>query len=214
MQRQTRFKNLQFSDNVLWTSRDMTKLGCGDRCVRNNACVTFTYSYDGPHMTSCRLHATGMTSVSGNTSAAGTNLYLVTDPWRWDWSGSPCADNMDCPMTNSQCYSGRCLCTPGYFYSQSRFTCSSECSTLGTSFVDYRLLFIRSNNEENIANMTIPDCFQRCLTATSYTCRTIDYTHDNNQCNIASVTALDVPEYVHTKCISGCIRTHYQRTCL
>ena len=47
-----------------------------------------------------------------------------------DWLYRPCAGNDDCVENNSECYNGRCICTPGYYYSVSSKTCvACELST-------------------------------------------------------------------------------------
>ena len=49
---------------------------------------------------------------------------------RSDWLFRPCAEIYDCEEGNIECYKGRCLCTPGYYYSVSSKTCvACELST-------------------------------------------------------------------------------------
>ena len=57
-----------------------------------------------------------------------TKLSLSSD--RSDWLYRPCAENYYCEDGNIECYRGRCLCTPGYYYSVSSKTCvACELST-------------------------------------------------------------------------------------
>ena len=50
-----------------------------------------------------------------------TELSLSSDPS--DWLYRPCAEIYYCQEGNIECYKGRCLCTPGYYYSVSSKTC-------------------------------------------------------------------------------------------
>ena len=57
-----------------------------------------------------------------------TELSLSSDPS--DWLYRPCAEIYDCEEGNIECHKGRCLCTPGYYYSVSSKTCvACELST-------------------------------------------------------------------------------------
>ena len=40
-----------------------------------------------------------------------------------DWLEKTCTVDDECKVDNAECYAGRCLCTPGYFYSHSTMTC-------------------------------------------------------------------------------------------
>ena len=35
----------------------------------------------------------------------------------------PCSSDADCPAVNSECFKGKCLCSPGYYYSNCSNTC-------------------------------------------------------------------------------------------
>ena len=50
-----------------------------------------------------------------------TKLSLSSD--RSNWLYRPCAENYYCEDGNIECNKGRCLCTPGYYYSVSSKTC-------------------------------------------------------------------------------------------
>ena len=45
------------------------------------------------------------------------------------WLYKACTDNTQCLARNSECFAGTCLCTPGYYYSNTSLSCLDSKST-------------------------------------------------------------------------------------
>ncbi|XP_070185088.1 uncharacterized protein [Littorina saxatilis] len=61
-----------------------------------------------------------------------------------DWLYSNCSTNEDCEVSNAECVSfnkpSTCMCTPGFFYSESSRCCVETCSQLSNTFAPGHLL--------------------------------------------------------------------------
>ncbi|KAK7486332.1 hypothetical protein BaRGS_00022380, partial [Batillaria attramentaria] len=108
-----------FTDNLLWARDVLSKWECARMCVRFGTCTSFTVSGAGSAMTSCRLHAKVMTSAEPFTVSAGTRYFVNF------WLDMPCTSSAECTVDNAECVAGSdvCLCTPGYFYSETTTEC-------------------------------------------------------------------------------------------
>ena len=56
------------------------------------------------------------------------------------WLGKRCTTNSTCISSNSQCFKGKCLCSPGYYYSEEDRTCIGGKCTAQTQHAAHLLV--------------------------------------------------------------------------
>ena len=56
------------------------------------------------------------------------------------WLGKRCTTNSTCKSSNSQCFKGKCLCSPGYYYSEEDRTCIGGKCTAQTQHAAHLLV--------------------------------------------------------------------------
>lgn len=74
--------------------------------------------------------------------------------------------------------------------------------------------FISKKNMEKIPNLTLVECFEKCVSRTDYMCLSLEYQRSSLDCFLQNSTVLDFPERWtedknHTFNVS-----YYQRDCL
>ena len=87
----------------------------------------------------------------------------------------------------------------------------SDCGAafLGSRFLRYPEIGVSKNNDATIHHITLDDCKQRCLAATSYTCRHVEL--DGFTCFNSRETFLTVKPQDRLFTDEGSV--YYQRTC-
>ncbi|KAK7099137.1 hypothetical protein V1264_003323 [Littorina saxatilis] len=216
-----RIDDVIFRDAVLFESKVRSKIDCFQRCRKLEGCasVTFIRETAGTTSKTCRGHYDVVTSFSViSSSVQGARTYKRRDkPVNSDWVEKSCTVNSECPATQSVCYEGLCLCTPGYYYSISQNACLTSCAQhdLRGRFFKYANAYISLNNLLSSPSETVAQCFDMCLTEP--TCRTVDYDYTygagvRDYCSTQQVSALDVPANYWN---SGRVGFHhYQRACV
>ncbi|XP_025098944.1 uncharacterized protein LOC112566797 [Pomacea canaliculata] len=127
-----------------------SKLDCVRRCFSLTSCVSLTYMAQEPDMASCvclpSCSATNR-SVIASPGTVYINMWGENTPTLASgslWLNKTCTYAEDCSDQNAICYNTSstsiCLCTPGYFYSNSCNTCVPECDqrNLLDTFVEYK----------------------------------------------------------------------------
>ncbi|KAK7107350.1 uncharacterized protein [Littorina saxatilis] len=86
------------------------------------------------------------------------------------WLEKPCAAPEDCKVKMSECFKGRCLCTPGFYYSIRSNTCVTQCSPsdLSDSYLTYLDSFLHSSlayyeQESELTADSLQNCSALCL---------------------------------------------------
>nr|KAG5711201.1 hypothetical protein BaRGS_004845 [Batillaria attramentaria] len=94
---------------------------------------------------------------------------------------SDCASDYDCPAENAECFVDKCLCTPGFYFSLSRHTCSAACNEadLQGVYLEYPGYFIQSHNMALYFRDTTEQCLAECTGVTN--CRTVDPAYDGSR---------------------------------
>ncbi|KAK7490151.1 hypothetical protein BaRGS_00018673, partial [Batillaria attramentaria] len=107
---------------MLWTREAVSKSQCAVLCVQSGTCASFTFSRAaGSLLTSCRAYTRAMASLDAAITYANAKYYVIVH--KMDWMDTACSDGSECPAHNSGCYSGRCLCDWGFFYSETSHIC-------------------------------------------------------------------------------------------
>ncbi|XP_025113939.1 fibrinogen gamma chain-like isoform X2 [Pomacea canaliculata] len=113
--------------NLIGSEDGLTVEDCKDRCQTNKTCLTFDFKASGGL---CRLH--GVTSRHSNSDwspkqSEGWTHYQKSCKSTFasndNWHNLLCKSRIDCPDTNSDCLSGRCLCRPGFMFNQAKKEC-------------------------------------------------------------------------------------------
>ncbi|KAK7099138.1 hypothetical protein V1264_003324 [Littorina saxatilis] len=151
-----------------------------------------------------------MTSQSHVTNMAVTySLLRGTSAW----VDNPCIVNSDCPeVKKSECFKGRCLCVPGYYYSSGRDSCVQTCSScrLAPSYLRYpNSTFYIPMSYVTPAALEDQDCLNACSSQTS--CRSIGYNQQlSTKCYMKELAVLDSPSDWTPDSANI---DYYQRTC-
>ncbi|XP_070178907.1 uncharacterized protein [Littorina saxatilis] len=111
--------NYIFLDNLLFESEAASAVDCASSCWKRPDCWSFTVSTTSLG-TTCRGHAVWMTSAGERILTATTSL------WHMNWLERACSNNTECGVPLSQCSAGKCLCSPGYYYSNSKDSCFED----------------------------------------------------------------------------------------
>ncbi|KAL8624142.1 hypothetical protein ACOMHN_020192 [Nucella lapillus] len=132
-----------------------------------------------------------------------------------DWLEKECGRDWECGESHTECYSGLCVCSPGYYYSQSRDSCENSCpeEQLRARTLAYPGCFIRGNNiRKCLDGLTVDDCLQLC--SQSPGARTCDYVswHPGFVCCLQGVTMLGAGAG-SWESGAGSNSTHFQKTC-
>ena len=86
------------------------------------------------------------------------------------------------------------------------------CSFLSYNFIDYPQTALPVAAVETVDNITLFHCFNRCLSATDYTCTTLSFNFDNGTCLLNSEMASGTVQLFEIDSASR-KETHFQRTC-
>ncbi|KAK7490150.1 hypothetical protein BaRGS_00018672 [Batillaria attramentaria] len=89
----------------------------------------------------------------------------------------------------------------------------TECTTLGSNFMEFPYRYLANHNQETSFSTPLDDCKDACLAATSYTCRTAEFRVDD-YCLLSDETALTVDPADYRTATSSTNITSFQRTCL
>ncbi|KAL8618915.1 hypothetical protein ACOMHN_020334 [Nucella lapillus] len=189
---------MNFQQNLLWDIRFKSVVECAELCAKRTQCLAFTVTKVTSGSVTCRGHSQEMTS--GGDVVDGSKYYRVQkendsslpnpEALGSTWLTKECAADSECSQADAECFSGKCLCIPGYYYSVGQDACQLKCSNsnLKNDFLMYPLWYISLNNVAGKV-MTLEECRQWC---TSYpTCVTIEYNFQTSVCFIADVTAQD-----------------------
>ncbi|KAK7088671.1 hypothetical protein V1264_022565 [Littorina saxatilis] len=109
-------ENYIFLENLLFESEAGSAIGCARFCWMSPACVMFTVTVTSLG-TTCRGHAVVMTSATQGTWTASTSFWITK------WLKRECSSDAECGVPLSECFAGRCLCSPGYYFSNSKRVC-------------------------------------------------------------------------------------------
>ncbi|PVD27485.1 hypothetical protein C0Q70_12646 [Pomacea canaliculata] len=116
-----------------------TARACYTLCLANDFCAAFTFSQGGPSGERCTLHSDMLQSLK---RYPGTNMHILPSTARSllrkgaregyhlssmpsDWAILSCDSNDDCQEFNTECFMGRCVCKPEFFFSPADRTCHS-----------------------------------------------------------------------------------------
>ncbi|KAL8615534.1 hypothetical protein ACOMHN_028197 [Nucella lapillus] len=194
--------SLQFQSDVT------SDIDCLRQCVLTSSCVAFTFN---PLAGTCRGHAAVMTS--GDLQALETKYYERV----LDWLNRPCSSNSQCSTTSkAECYAGKCMCTPGYFYSDSKKTCSTECAAadLQSSMLSYTGMDWAGfdNMRYYRVPLSMPECQSLCASLSA--CRAAVHVNSMppGHCYVKAnnKTCLDRPDRIR---FDQTGKSYMQRTC-
>ncbi|KAK7111702.1 hypothetical protein V1264_011290 [Littorina saxatilis] len=196
----TPLANLFFTDNQLFNKDDTSVARCAQMCLMSDACKLFTLTENSNSSTTCSsrrssLRCRGHSSVArngaGRTPSPGSRMFILA-------RGSsvflekPCSSNADCSAANSECFVGKCLCTPGYYYSITGDTCLASCpqAEMQETYVLYPRSVMRQNN---LRCPTIPQdqCLKKC--GGNKNCKNVVFWTHSSVCCLKSASALDAP---------------------
>ncbi|KAK7096563.1 hypothetical protein V1264_005842 [Littorina saxatilis] len=141
--------------------------------------------------TSLRDYYAGcLTSVCDNVTSALEPMNNYTREHCVPWLERSCDSDADCPDgINAECFKGKCLCTPGYYYSNGQAVCVDNCpeSDQQAEFLTYPDSFLRRNNYfRRLYGTTLVNCLAKCVADTG--CIVAGYNFLNNQCTMYSVS--------------------------
>ncbi|KAK7486362.1 hypothetical protein BaRGS_00022410 [Batillaria attramentaria] len=127
----------------------------------------------------------------------------------------PCTSSDQCPMKHSACINDRCICNPGYFYSETNGGCITDCKKPGSDYVEYPQSKLVGHTSLTFYPLgTEPeDCFNKLL---EYGSRFVsfDYRFGLKACMLQEVTALMVdPADYEIITATNYVWSHFQRTC-
>ncbi|KAK7111712.1 hypothetical protein V1264_011300 [Littorina saxatilis] len=198
--------NYIFLENLLFESEAASAVDCASSCWKRPDCWSFTVTTTSLG-TTCRGHAVWMTSANERILTATTSLWHLN----LDWLERECSNNRECGVPLSECFAGKCLCSPGYYYSNSKDSCVEGCeeADLQSTFVAYPGYRIHLRNIV-CTGMPREDCITVC--GQHARVRTCDYLPLGGvlYCCLQPVTKLDFP----SDWIVDPTSTSYQRTCV
>ncbi|XP_025099936.1 uncharacterized protein LOC112567460 [Pomacea canaliculata] len=113
--------------NLLYGEDGLTVEACKGRCQTNQTCLTFDFKAHGGL---CRLHNVTSRDSPSDWSpkrSKGWTHYQrscnSTFASHDNWHNLLCESRVDCPDTNSDCLSGRCLCRSGSKFNEPEKKC-------------------------------------------------------------------------------------------
>ncbi|XP_076469490.1 uncharacterized protein LOC143299881 [Babylonia areolata] len=211
-----------FENKVLFDQATMSPVHCAHACLSTPHCVTFsitpstvgTQAWAKAGQAKCRGHSAVMRK--GNDASQhvlGSHVFVLKERVEaLVWLNRSCVADSKCPARMSQCFSSRCLCKPGYYYSVSRDTCVEGCGKahLQRDFLSYPgslLLAQQASNSRRAGSV------QRCLELcrADRHCRSVDLDLDRGVCATHYSTARDDPKDFRTSL--GSSNWHFQRMC-
>ncbi|KAK7088649.1 hypothetical protein V1264_022548 [Littorina saxatilis] len=201
-------ENYIFPENLLFESEAGSAIGCARICCKTPACVMFTVTVTSLG-TTCRGHTLVMTSASQRNWTASTSMYITSN---FEWLERECSSDAECGVPLSECFAGRCLCSPGYYFSNSNGFCLEGCAQadLQTTLLTYPDYFISMYNIDSLVTSK-EDCVTVC--GQYQQARTCDYVLVDGvwKCCLQAVTKRDVPPAAWGVRETA---THYQKTCV
>ncbi|KAK7096566.1 uncharacterized protein [Littorina saxatilis] len=161
--------------------------------------------------TSLRDYYAGcLTSVCDNVTSALEPMNNYIREHCVPWLERSCHSDADCPNgINAECFKGKCLCTPGYYYSNGQDVCVDNCPVSDQlseflayphSYMDVQTVVLPGDNVE--------DCLDAC--AASSSCITVGFFFAPKTCYTNSVSPRLDPSNVITNEPDA---TLYQQRC-
>ncbi|KAK7095749.1 hypothetical protein V1264_005115 [Littorina saxatilis] len=130
-----------------------------------------------------------LTSVcDGDTSAVDPMNNYISDNCG-PWLEKSCDSDGDCPDgINATCFEGKCLCTPGYYYSNGQDVCVDGCPVADQQgeFLLYPNSAIGGYDQS--LQMSLEECLDAC--AADPNCPTVSFVYVSNECYPHSITPL------------------------
>nr|KAG5693643.1 hypothetical protein BaRGS_017373 [Batillaria attramentaria] len=157
-------------------------------------------------MSTSRLHLSLVLVLVSSARFLNSHQLLAKDTV---WLDEPCSDDGDCIADLSECFEGRCVCQPGFYYSRTKNICLEMCSytDLQPTFVKYPRRIISSYYIEAF-DTTLQECLRSC--AANPRCRTVEH-QNTGRCEIQAVTKLDAKDSAWEVADTY---NFYQKTCL
>ncbi|XP_070175466.1 uncharacterized protein [Littorina saxatilis] len=154
-----------------------------------------------------------LTSVcDGDTSAVDPMNNYISDNCG-PWLETSCDSDGDCPDgINATCFEGKCLCTPGYYYSNGQAVCVDSCPVADRQgeFLHYPNSIIQEYSILVQTADTVEECLAAC--AADSNCPTVEFEISKNRCYSNSITPLQDPD-AFVSAISPGNYDLYQKRC-
>ncbi|KAK7096169.1 hypothetical protein V1264_005500 [Littorina saxatilis] len=187
--RQTGLAGVLFTEHILFSSKEVAKGACASRCLQTARCLSFTFTG-----VNCQGHGKMMVFSDVSITEVGAETFAVKE--KEEWLQNSCSIDADCSnIANVRCRRNTCVCTPGYFYSESLNQCVTDCavSSLTPNFILYDHAGIIGHNveEQDYVHVDVESCNAACVQYGS--CLTTDWNSDTTKCNLQVVTALTDP---------------------
>lgn len=205
--RRQNLDNRKGTYRTLWTMSQRGAPMCIAECSKDVRCASVFYNKVTEQ---CQGHSV----TYGNSSLTDevSNFRYYVQPFGEKYIGDTCSVNSDCVTVNSECRQGLCACVPGYSFSPGGHQCK-VCTEYGDDFMEIRDHYISKNNMEIRDSLTLEECFQSCISATNYTCRSLEYGRSSDICYLANVTVLDLPNRWYEDTALEFNISYYQRDC-
>ncbi|KAK7111703.1 hypothetical protein V1264_011291 [Littorina saxatilis] len=190
--------DLTFTDNVLFDEDDATDIRCARLCLESDACNLFTLTETSSlsEALSCRGHSSVAKNGAGRVPTPRTRLYTLRSGSSSEFLEKPCSSNADCSTANSECFNEKCLCTPGYYYSQTGDACLASCPTaqMQDTYLFYPASVIRQHNIGDDCPVTPLGrgaCVEVC--SADIRCKNVVFWSHSDVCCLKDVTPLEAP---------------------
>ncbi|XP_070181226.1 fibropellin-1-like [Littorina saxatilis] len=174
----------------------------GGNCVDQVNAITCNCSagYSGDHCQTDIDECDSSPCQNGGNCVDQVNAYTCNCPA--GYTGDHCETGawLEMACTNSctpamvDCFSGRCLCQAGYYFSISQYACVQTCTNLHNSYLFYEGInyFYHDEYDEEVQDVNdITSCETRCNADPQ--CRTIVLYKPNMKCYFKYSTAVDFP---------------------
>ncbi|XP_046364198.2 uncharacterized protein LOC124140595 [Haliotis rufescens] len=187
------FENKRVTEHVMWVEENTESLlECAARCGQHDLAVTCGYN---PNTLECVAYSARFTDPStvayvDNSKYRMYSLNLVTV------TAEPplgiCDTSDDCPVVDTECMEGECVCNITQVFSYAVAGCVQGCSQYSKTFTKFAGRVIWEHDDLLLGTLTEDECQAACVIETSIVCKTAQYSPVTSLCVLSSSGWLDV----------------------
>ncbi|XP_025085602.1 uncharacterized protein LOC112559001 isoform X2 [Pomacea canaliculata] len=178
--------DMVYSEHEMWRTVCKSLVQCAQQCFSTPGCSAFTVTHVTSSLMTCRGYSMTLDKLQSGVPSPGTRAYDIQE---LSWLDKECTTDWECSNPKSVCLAGRCLCSPGYFYSHSARDCWRHCpeEDISLKIVAYPGWYAGNMKLNTSLNMAATSCVQWCRDVTA--CRGCLYDVTTNSCFLGDVTA-------------------------
>nr|KAG5711415.1 hypothetical protein BaRGS_025842 [Batillaria attramentaria] len=168
----TNLDHLVFNISVLFESTVVSRAECSGKCLLHDGCAAFTFITTEP--VTCRGYPTAPLPETESFPFPGAETWYFTYQFE-EWRERSCQTDSDCPAVNIKCHKKKCMCLPGFYYSNADNFCVYSCpeSDLQPTYMGYGGNAILHGHQAQRHNTTAQQCMDWCSAVVW--CRGVEY---------------------------------------